>query len=91
MIKDNIKLNASRAITILKKNGIDCRPFFYPMHIQPIYKKMKIFDNTKFPISEKISKKGFYIPSGLGITRGEQDVVINKIIEIFNKKKLPNN
>ena len=91
VIKDNIKLNASRAITILKKNGIDCRPFFYPMHIQPIYKKMKIFDNTKFPISEKISKKGFYIPSGLGITRGEQDVVINKIIEIFNKKKLSNN
>ena len=91
MIKDNIKLNASRAITILKKNGIDCRPFFYPMHIQPIYKKMKIFNNTKFPISEKISKKGFYIPSGLGITRREQDIVINKIIKIFNKKKLSNN
>ena len=47
---------------------------------------MKLFDNTKFPISEKISKKGFYIPSGLGITRGEQDIVINKIIEIFNKQ-----
>ena len=52
---------------------------------------MKIFDKTKFPISEKISKKGFYIPSGLGITRREQDIVINKIIKIFNKKKLSNN
>ena len=91
VIKDNIKLNASKAIQILKKNGIDCRPFFYPMHVQPIYKKMKIFDKTKFPISEKISKKGFYIPSGLGITLREQDIVINKIIKIFNNKKLSSN
>ena len=52
---------------------------------------MKFFDKTKFLISEEISKKGFDIPSGLGITRGEQDIVINKIIEIFNKQKLSNN
>ena len=56
------------------------------MHLQPVYKKMKIFDNTKYPISEKISKKGFYIPSGIGITRKEQDLVIKKIIKVFNKK-----
>ena len=65
---------------------MECRPFFYPMHLQPIYKKMKIFNNKKYPISVKISKKGFYIPSGIGITKKELDIVINKIIKVFNKK-----
>jgi len=44
---------------------------------------MKIFSKANYPISEKIAKKGFYIPSGLGITREEQNVVINKVINLF--------
>ncbi len=53
--------------------------------MQPVYKKMKIFKNKKYPVSEKISKKGFYIPSGVGITKKDQDKVIKKIIKVFNK------
>jgi perosamine synthetase len=54
--------------------------------MQPVYKKMNIFNIKRYPISEKISKKGFYIPSGVGITKKEQDTVIKKIIKVFNKK-----
>ena len=86
LIKDTCKYNAEKVIKLLKNEGVECRPFFYPMHLQPIYKKMKIFDNKKYPISVKISKKGFYIPSGIGITKKELDIVINKIIKVFNKK-----
>lgn len=86
LIKDTCRYNAKKVIKLLNDEGIECRPFFYPMHLQPVYKKMKIFDNTKYLISEKISKKGFYIPSGIGITRKEQDLVIKKIIKVFNKK-----
>ena len=86
LIKDACKYNADKIIKILRKEGIECRPFFYPMHMQPVYKKMNIFNNKKYPISEKISKKGFYIPSGVGITKKEQDMVIKKLIKVFNKK-----
>ena len=85
LIKDAYKYNADKIIKSLKKEGIECRPFFYPMHMQPVYKKMKIFNNKKYPVSEKISKKGFYIPSGVGITKKDQDKVIKKIIKVFNK------
>ena len=83
VIKDHIKFKAKRIITILKKKGIECRPFFYPMHSQPVYKKMKIFNKAKYPVSEKLSEKGFYIPSGIGITRKEQDLVISQLLKIF--------
>jgi perosamine synthetase len=53
------------------------------MHCQPIYKKMKIFNKVKYSVSKKISEKGFYIPSGIGITRKEQDLVISQLLKIF--------
>jgi perosamine synthetase len=83
VIKDNIKFNAKKVINILKKKGIESRPFFFPMHCQPIYKKMKIFNKVKYSVSKKISEKGFYIPSGIGITRKEQDLVISQLLKIF--------
>jgi perosamine synthetase len=83
VIKENVKVNAEFVINLLKKKGIECRPFFYPMHCQSIYLKMKIFPKAEYSISEKVSKNGFYIPSGLGITRNEQNKVIKELVKIF--------
>lgn len=83
LIKKNLRISAKTIINILKKKGIECRPFFYPMHLQPIYRKMKIFDNSRFSVSEMIARKGFYIPSGLGITIKEQNKVINTLVDVF--------
>ena len=38
------------------------------MHQQPVFKEMGIFENKSFPISEKLYKYGFYLPSGLKLT-----------------------
>ena len=85
VIKDHIKIKADFIINMLRKRNIECRPFFYPMHKQPVYKKMKIFNKKKYSNSERISEKGFYIPCGLGITIKEQNEVIKKIINLFQK------
>jgi perosamine synthetase len=85
VIKDHIKIKADFIINILRKKNIECRPFFYPIHKQPVYKKMKIFNKEKYSNSERISEKGFYIPCGLGITVKEQNKVIKNIINVFQK------
>ena len=68
----------------LIKNKIQTRSFFYPMHKQNIFKKMKIFSKKKlYPNSEYLHKNGFYLPSGLGIKNFEIDYVcktLNRII-----------
>jgi perosamine synthetase len=85
VIKDHIKIKADFIINILRKKNIECRPFFYPMHKQPVYKKMKIFNKEKYSNSERISQKGFYIPCGLGITIKEQNEVVKNIINVFQE------
>ena len=51
--------------------GIDTRPFFYGMHEQPVFKRMGLFKNEKYPVSEKLSRRGFYLPSGMALTPTE--------------------
>ena len=65
LLKEECKLDAVDVIRKLGEYGIGCRPFFYPMHQQPVFKKMGLFNNEHYPVSERLAKKGFYIPSGL--------------------------
>ena len=63
--------------------GVETRDFFWPMHKQNIFKKMKLFKNQRFPIAEYLSNNGFYIPSGLGLKKSEMMIIckyINKIL-----------
>ena len=69
----------------LNKEGIGTRPFFWPMHKQPVFNNKDLFKDQKFLISERISKRGFYLPSGLGITDCEIKLVTEKIIKILNE------
>jgi perosamine synthetase len=52
----------------MAKHGIGTRPFFWPMHEQPVLRRMGYFGGESYPVSEKIARRGFYIPSGLAIT-----------------------
>ena len=84
IIIKNKNLNAIKLSKDLKKKGIETRPFFYPMHMQPIIKKLKLFDkNEKFPVSEKIYRYGLYLPSGIGNTFNEVKEVVKQLKIIF--------
>jgi perosamine synthetase len=60
--------------------GIGTRPFFWCMHEQPVFQKMDLFKNEKYPIAEKLARNGFYVPSGLGLT----DEQIKEVIKVLN-------
>lgn len=84
IIIKNKNLNAIKLSKNLKKKGIETRPFFYPMHMQPIIKKLKLIDkNQKFPVSEKIYRYGLYLPSGIGNTFDEVKEVVKQLKIIF--------
>ena len=79
----NKKIQASKIINQLKDHGIGARPFFWPMHNQDIFKKMKIFSNEKYPNSSYLGKYGFYIPSYLKLKNSEMDYIISVINKLI--------
>jgi perosamine synthetase len=68
VLNENRAENAKDIIRSLKKYQIGTRPFFYPMHQQPVFKKMGFFSSCSLKNSEYLYKKGFYLPSGLSLT-----------------------
>ena len=84
LLKKNYKMSRDLITKKLLKNGIQTRDFFHPMHKQKIFLKKKIFSKKiSLPVSEYLSKNGFYLPSGLGITNKEIDLVSKKVNEII--------
>lgn len=75
VLGESIKYDAEKTMNLLAKLGVGTRPFFYPMHQQPLFQRSGLFNGGKFPVAEHISKRGFYIPSGLAI----DDVSINQV------------
>ena len=81
VLKNSYKLDASDFTKVLGSKGIGTRPFFWPMHEQPVLKKMGYFSNESLPHSELIARRGFYVPSGLALTEEQIRTVVKVIKE----------
>lgn len=84
LIKKGSKLNRNQIMKKLLTYNIDTRPFFLSMNKQKIFKKMGLFKKNKMTNSEYLSKNGFYIPSGLGISNSEINYIIKTLQKILS-------
>ena len=55
----------------LREYGVDTRPFFYPLHRQPLLEKFSLAKQPTLPVSELLGAQGLYLPSFVGITDEE--------------------
>lgn len=76
VIDESLGMDAEEAMRRLAAEGIGSRPFFCPMHQQPVLRRMGHFRDDSHPVSERLYRQGFYIPSGMALTDTEIDRVI---------------
>jgi perosamine synthetase len=75
-----LKIDAKKLMKKLMKYGIQTRPFFWPMHMQKIFKnKYKINTSGVYKNSEYISKYGLYLPSSLDIKSHQIKFICEKV------------
>jgi perosamine synthetase len=75
VLKDSVRFDAEEAMKRIGKLGVGTRPFFWPMHEQPVFRKMELFGSISCPVAERIARRGFYIPSGVTLTRDQAEQV----------------
>lgn len=71
VLSDEVPIVADRAMELLAKAGIGTRPFFWPMHEQPVFRRMGLFADVKCPVAERLARRGFYLPSGLALANDQ--------------------
>lgn len=79
IIKDDATIDAEFFMNRLAEKNIGTRPFFWPMHMQPVFLNMGIFQGEKYPFAERMGRNGFYLPSGLGMSDSQQEMVIESV------------
>jgi perosamine synthetase len=84
VIDDRVPFDAVEAMDRLAKLGIGTRPFFWPMHEQPVFRKMGLFEGERHPAAERIARRGFYLPSGLALTDEQIEHVAAAVRKAFS-------
>lgn len=67
VLKEGVPFDAQEAMRRLAALGVGTRPFFWPMHEQPVFRKMGLFADETYPEAERLARRGFYLPSGLAL------------------------
>ena len=83
VLNDTIDLSVTQVMDQLYDLGVGTRPFFYPMHNQPVFRRMGLFQSATFPVSERLYQRGFYLPSGLALTDDQILHVVNALQQVL--------
>ena len=65
----------------LRKENIESRPLWKPMHIQPIYKSCSFYGAD---VCESIFNKGLCLPSGTSLDKNDKERIRKILRNIFN-------
>lgn len=69
----------------LEALGIGTRPFFYPLHMQPVLAGDRFEPSSRsLPCAELLGSNGFYIPNGLGMSEHQIDRVIESVVSVLS-------
>ncbi|MFW5487294.1 MAG: DegT/DnrJ/EryC1/StrS family aminotransferase [Desulfovibrio sp.] len=83
VLDDEVPMDAEQMMAALREKGIGTRPFFWPVHEQPVFQKMGLFKNVSYPVSERLARRGLYIPSSLSLGKTELERVADSVKQIL--------
>ena len=83
VLEESVPFEADGAIRKLTGLGIGCRPFFWPMHEQPVFRRKGLFVDEQYPVAERLARRGFYVPSGLALSAEQMTRVAQAVREVL--------
>jgi perosamine synthetase len=79
LVLDEQKGDAASMMTRLSAVGIGTRPFFCPLHQQPVLRNLGLFAADAHPVAWRLYRQGFYLPSGLALTEASLEKVADQV------------
>jgi len=78
----NRKKDRNKLMEFLRNKGVGTRPFFYPMHIMPVYKKIN--SNKNLRVAEDIASRGINLPTFYELTERDIRYIASKIKKFYD-------
>jgi perosamine synthetase len=87
VLDENTGVDAATFAKQLTEVGVMTRPFFVGMHEQPVFRKTGLFRNESYPVCERISRQGLYLPSGMTLTDRQIQMTCDALRGILTGRK----
>lgn len=82
LIEDDFGLTRDEVVTALAAAKIETRPFFISMHRQPALIEYGCDTSGQYPITDELSRKGLYLPSGSGLSQAQIERVAATLLAL---------
>lgn len=82
LIEEDFGLTRDEVMQQLHAAGIDTRSFFVSMHRQPALAKYGCDVSGAYPVTDALSQKGLYLPSGSGLREEELSRVVETLLSL---------
>jgi perosamine synthetase len=79
-----VPFDATEAMKRLAAKGVGTRPFFWPMHEQPVLRRLGFCAGVQCPVAERIARRGFYVPSGMALSEAHIRDVARAVREVLH-------
>jgi perosamine synthetase len=73
-------VDRDRLIDQLAEDGIPARPYFSPIHLQPLYRERFGFAAGDFPVTERVASSTLAIPFSSRLTDADAERVADALI-----------
>jgi perosamine synthetase len=80
VVRDGFRLDRDGLSRELARAGIESRPFFYPLHLQPLYQDIRT--GASLPVAEDLATRGLNLPSGNELTIEQVDFIADTIVAL---------
>ncbi|MBA3768476.1 MAG: DegT/DnrJ/EryC1/StrS family aminotransferase [Acidobacteria bacterium] len=79
VLSEEREMNGAQFAARLREHGVETRPFFLGMHEQPVFHRHGLFLNENYPVTERLARRGLYLPSGLALTEDQMTRVCDAV------------
>jgi len=74
-------IDRNKVIKYLNEEGVQCKPYFTPIHLQPFYRKMFGYKEGDFPVTEDVTGRTIALPFFNNLKEEQIDYVVEKLKE----------
>lgn len=79
VIRLSADIDRDRVMHFMQERGVDCRPYFQPIHLQPLYRGLFGYREGNFPVCEQIAKTTLALPFYNNLSTDQIDYVVETL------------
>jgi len=83
VLSEEVDMDASEFGQRLRDHGVETRPFFLGMHEQPAFHLRGLFLGERYPVAERLARRGLYLPSGSALTEDQLEHVCEAVGKVL--------